>query len=117
MFGIFGEVYPIRKKNFDASYEVTEKKPEICAKYEPTVIVQEEQTSRKLLAMAKGCIPKKGVPILAKRLTRALKLYTVWDEDNYMYGRPGDYVAVRQDNPKDVYIIMGEVFEKTYEMV
>ena len=117
MFGVFGEVYPIRKKNFEVSYEVTEKKPEITAKYEPTVIMQEEQTSRKLLAMAKGCIPKKGVPIYAKQLTRALKLYTEWGEDDYMYGRAGDYVAVRQDNPKDVYIVMREVFEKTYEVV
>ena len=34
-----------------------------------------------------------------------------------MYGRPGDYVAVRQGDPTDVYIIMGKVFDKTYECV
>lgn len=117
MLGVFGEAYPIRKESFEASYEITNREPEICAEYEPTVIVKEDFATQKLLSKAKGCIPEKGVPIFAKKLTRALKLYTLWDEDNYMYGRPGDYVAVRQDNPKDVYIIMGKVFEKTYECV
>ena len=117
MFGIFGEVYPIRGENFEASYELTDKRPEIHAEYEPTVIVREEPAVQRLLTMAKGCVPKKGTPIYAKRLTRALKLYTTWDAENYMYGRPGDYVAVRQGNPKDVYIIMGRVFENTYEKI
>lgn len=116
MFGIFGEVYPIRRENFERSYEVTDRTPEICAEYEPTVIARNMET-QKLLPKAKGCIPKKGVPILAKQLTKALKLYTMWDGENYMYGRPGDYVAVRRDNPTDVYVIMGRVFEKTYECV
>lgn len=114
MFGIFGEVYPIRKEKFENSYELTEKLPEICAEYEPAVIVRDEPVAQRLLTKAKGCIPKKGTPIYAKRLTKALKLYTTWDAENYMYGRPGDYVAVRQGDPTDVYIIMGKVFEKTY---
>lgn len=117
MFGIFGEVYPIRRENFEASYERTERRPEIIAEYEPTVIVRDEPMKQRLLTLAKGCIPKKGVPIFARPLTKALKLYTAWDEENYMYGRPGDYVAVRQGNPTDVYIIMGRVFEKTYEKI
>jgi phosphoglycolate phosphatase len=117
MLGVFGEVYPIRKADFEESYEVTEAEPEICAEYEPTVIVKEDLGTQKLLPKARGCMSKGGIPIFAKRLTKALKLYTVWDGDNYMYGRPGDYVAVRQDNPTDVYIIMGKVFEKTYECV
>ena len=70
-----------------------------------------------MLSKAKGCIPKKGTPILAKQLTKALKLYTIWDEENYMYGRPGDYVAVRPENPTDVYVIKQRVFEKTYTEV
>ena len=117
MFGVFGEVYPIRKENFEASYIRTEEKPEICAEYEPTVIVQGEAGVQRLLSKAKGCIPKKGTPILAKQLTKALKLYTIWDEENYMYGRPGDYVAVRPENPTDVYVIKQRVFEKTYTAV
>jgi len=117
MFGVFGEVYPIRREAFEASYDVTERQPEICAEYEPTVIVKECMEAQKLLNKARGCIPRKGVPIFAKQLTKALKLYTVWDEENYMYGKPGDYVAVRSDNPTDVYIIMEKVFEKTYEGV
>ena len=81
------------------------------------MIVQEREEVQKLLSRAKGCIPKEGVPILVKQLTKALKLYTMWDGENYMYGKPGDYVAVRRDDPTDVYVIMGRVFEKTYEHV
>lgn len=116
MFGVFGEVYPIRKADFDRSYEVTDRAPEIDAEYEPMVIARDRET-QKLLPLAKGCIPKEEKQILAKQLTKALKLYTMWDGENYMYGRPGDYVAVRRDNPTDVYIIMGRIFEKTYECV
>ena len=115
--GVFGEAYPIRREKFEASYEVTDREPEISAEYEPTVIVKEELGTQELLPKAKGCIPKKETPILAKQLTKALKLYTMWDGENYMYGRPGDYVAVRQGDPTDVYIIMGKAFEKTYECV
>ena len=117
MIGVFGEVYPIQREKFERSYEVTDRQPEICAEYEPTVIVKEEVEPQKLLLKAKGCIAKAGIPILTKQLTKALKLYTMWDEENYMYGRPGDYVAMRQGNPTDVYIIMGRIFEKTYERV
>ncbi len=116
MFGVFGEVYPIRKENFERSYDVTERAPEIRAEYDPMVIAQDMET-QKLLPMAKGCIPKAGAPIFARKLTKAMKIYTMWDAENYMYGRPGDYVAVRQDNPTDVYIIMGRVFEMTYECI
>ena len=117
MFGPLGEVYPIRRANFEASYDVTERSPEICAEYEPTVIVKEDTKAIKLLSLAKGCIPKAGVPICAKRLTRALKVYTMWDEDNYMYGRPGDYVAARNSDLTNVYIIMGKIFDMTYERI
>ncbi len=115
MFGVFGEVYPIAKKKFEASYERTEQKPEICAEYEPVVITQENMQTQKLLPKAKGCIPKEGVPIYATQLMRAVKVYTAWDEENYMYGKPGDYLAVRSDDLADVYVIQQRVFEKTYE--
>ncbi|MBQ9766838.1 MAG: DHH family phosphoesterase [Lachnospiraceae bacterium] len=117
MLGIFGEVYPIRRAKFEASYEVTEQVPEILAEYRPMVISQAGAEVKELLPHAKGCIPKVGVPIYAKQLTKAVKVYTAWDEDNYMYGRPGDYLAVRQDDPKDVYVIGQRIFEKTYERV
>ena len=117
MFGIFGEVYPIRKGKFEFSYEKTEQVPEITAEYQPVVMTQAGAEVQELLPRAKGCIPKVGAPIYVKQLTKAVKVYTAWDEDNYMYGRPGDYLAVRQDDPKDVYVIGQRIFEKTYERV
>ncbi|MDD5900489.1 MAG: DHH family phosphoesterase [Lachnospiraceae bacterium] len=117
MFGIFGEVYPIQRDKFEHSYEKTERLPDICAEYEPVVITKEEKKVQKLLPKVKGCISKTGTAIFAKQLTKAVKLYTVWDGENYMYGRPGDYLAVRPDDPTDVYVIRQRIFEKTYESV
>lgn len=117
MIGIFGEAYPIRKEKFEKSYERTDLAPEICAEYKPTVITQADFEAKELLPHVKGCIPKAGAPIYVKQLTRAVKVYTAWDEENYMYGKPGDYLAVRYDDPKDVYVIEKKIFEKTYERV
>lgn len=115
MIGIFGEAYPIRKEKFENFYERTDLAPEICAEYKPTVITQADFDVKELLPHVKGCIPKAGAPIYVKQLTRAVKVYTAWDEENYMYGKPGDYLAVRSDDPKDVYVIEKKIFEKTYE--
>ena len=117
MIGIFGEVYPMQKEKFELSYDITEQLPEICVEYQPTVIAKGDTEVQRLLPWAKGCIAKTGAPILVKQLTKAIKLYTIWDEENYMYGRPGDYLAVRTDDTKDRYVIMQRVFEKTYERV
>ena len=81
------------------------------------VITKEEKKVQKLLPKVKGCTSKTGTAIFAKQLTKAVKLYTVWDGENYMYGRPGDYLAVRPDDPTDVYVIRQRIFEKTYESV
>lgn len=117
MFGLFGEVYPIRKETFAASYEMTERIPEFHAEYQPMVIAQGGAEGKALLPLARGCIPKAGVPIYAKQLTTAVKVYTTWDEENYMYGKPGDYLAVRSDDARDVYVIGQRIFETTYERV
>ncbi|MBP5410856.1 MAG: hypothetical protein J6Y26_02985, partial [Lachnospiraceae bacterium] len=41
--------------------------------------------------------------------------YTMWDQEKYYLGRPGDWLAVRADDPSDVYVIEKGIFEKTYE--
>jgi sulfur transfer complex TusBCD TusB component (DsrH family) len=34
-----------------------------------------------------------------------------------MLGVPGDYLAARKENPKDVYIINKDIMAKSYELV
>jgi phosphoglycolate phosphatase len=47
-------------------------------------------------------------------LERTAKVFTSWDPDYYMLGKPGDYLAVHKDNPKDVYVIAEDIFKMTY---
>jgi aryl-phospho-beta-D-glucosidase BglC (GH1 family) len=41
--------------------------------------------------------------------------FKTWDEEKYMLGKPGDYIAHREDDPHDIYIIERDIFFKTYE--
>ena len=47
-------------------------------------------------------------------LERKVKVFTAWDPDNYMRGKPGDFLAVHHDNQKDVYVIDRDIFYRTY---
>ncbi len=116
-FGVFGEVYPMQKDIFEQAYLRTEQAPMFQPKYRPMVIEEETSETKELLPLAKGCIPKPSAPIYAVQLKNAVKLYTRWDVENYMYGKAGDYLAVRQDDPLDVYIIKNDIFQVTYELV
>ena len=53
--------------------------------------------------------------IYARVLDHRVKVFTKWDPDKYYLGVPGDYLAVRADDNKDVYIIAKDIFGKTYE--
>ena len=37
--------------------------------------------------------------------------------DSYMLGKPGDFLAARKENPKDIYIIAKDIMEISYKMV
>lgn len=42
-------------------------------------------------------------------------MFTAWDEEKYMLGKPGDYLAVRSDDKHDIYVVERDIFFKTYE--
>ena len=65
---------------------------------------------------AKMCITKGGSRIHARQLTRRTKVFVTWSE-SYLYGKPGDYLAARAENPKDIYIIRQDILAKTYQRV
>ena len=76
----------------------------------------EEHTKKSLMDYAKTCIPKQGSYVCARQINKRTKVFVSWS-DNYMLGVPGDYLAARKENPKDVYIINKDIMAKSYELV
>lgn len=122
MVGIKGEVYPNRLEGFERSYEATQRPYLECENYthsqllyEPTIHNRSTGEVMKLIDHAKVCIASGGTHIYARELTERVKIFTAWDEDKYMLGRPGDYLAVRCDDKHDIYVVERDIFYKIYQ--
>ena len=123
MIGIKGEVYPNRREKFEKSYTVTDEpyytnKMRTRSKataYEPTVHNRATGEVMRLEDYAKVCIASGGTHIHAKELTGRVKVFTAWDEEKYMLGREGDFLAVRCDDRHDIYVVERDIFFKTYD--
>ncbi|MDO5602184.1 MAG: DHH family phosphoesterase [Oscillospiraceae bacterium] len=115
MIGIRGEVYPIKKDKFDRSYQPLAQRFVSQAVYVPTLKNRQTGASIPLGEYAQACLPKQETLIRAQKLEKTVKVFTAWDEEKYMLGRPGDFLAVRCDDPHDVYVIERDIFSETYE--
>lgn len=120
IIGIKGEVYPNRREKFERSYRTTGEayRLEDCAvsaDYIPTIKNRENGQNMLITAYAKVCIPTGKVSIYAKELDCGVKVFTSWDKEKYMLGKPGDYLAARLDDLHDVYVIERDIFFKSYE--
>lgn len=117
MIGIQGEAYPNKKEKFERSYKRVETPYVFEGEYEPVIkhVVEGENVS--LVPYAQSCVSTGEVYIYVKKLDHRVKVFTAWDEDKYMLGKEGDYLAVRKDDMHDIYIIERSIFERTYELV
>ena len=50
------------------------------------------------------CMPRDAFCIYARKLTQGVKVFPTWDEDGYMTGRPGDYLAASEDDLHNIFI-------------
>lgn len=124
MIGVKGEVYPNIREKFERTYEATQKPYCECEDhahgntlYEPTIHNRATGEVLKLTNYAKICIATGGTHIHARELTGRVKVFTAWDEERYMLGKAGDYLAVRCDDKHDIYVVERDIFFKTYEKV
>lgn len=117
IIGIKGEVYPISTDKFAKSYTRSDDAIDSDFEYYPTIKNKLTDTSVNLKKYAKACYSTGSTSIFAKKLTRNTKVFTAWDPNKYMYGKPGDYIAIREDDYNDVYIIEHSIFNLTYSKV
>ena len=117
MIGISGEAYPISRASFEKNYRLTGSDYVFSEDYIPAVRDYVNGKFADLSSMTKECTALGSTLVYAKRLTRRTHVFTIWDPQKYIYGKPGDWLAVRQDNPDDVYIIEADIFAATYSAV
>ena len=122
MIGIKGEVYPTREdkfnnKNRDLGTKYIYDECVIENTYVPMVKNRIDGKVFPIADYASTCVPTGNVCVYAKELDRTVKVFTQWDKQKYMLGKPGDYIAVREDDLSDVYIIERKIFFKSYSPV
>ena len=112
--GVMGEVYPVEYKKFKQKYTICEGTPG-SKKYKqpPSVLIDGKDNSTYLEKHLKCCKPHVN-RIYAKQLNSYMRVFTQRDKDNYMYGKPGDYLVYPEKDPTDVYIIRGEIMDELY---
>ena len=122
IIGIKGEVYPNRREKFEQSYlelnqKYTRSEYSTGSEYVPMIKNRSDGKNLVLTDYAMMCVPTGEVKIYARPLTKGVKIFTAWDKEKYMLGRPGDYLAVRCNDLHDVYVVEKDIFAKTYDEI
>ena len=114
MIGLEGEVYPITREKLESSYVYGNDSFDRSFEYKPCIRDVFSGEKKNVLKYAKTVISTGNVRIFARPLDEYVKLFTAWDVEKYYSGKPGDYIAVREDDPHDIYIINGRLFDQLY---
>ncbi len=117
MVGILGEVYPIAPEKFAATYKNTDETFDVDFEYVPRIYTEPDGAAYELTGRITPCKPLGTSFILATELDRKVKVFAKWYEEKYMKGEKGDYLACREDDHHDFYVIRRDVFEMTYSPV
>jgi len=121
MVGICQEIWPIKRAKFEASYNELDSPYEPDERfwteshYEPTVKDKVLGEAVSLQPYINSCVPTGDSAIYAKKLDKRTKVFTSWNQEGYMFGDIGDYLAVRGDDSNDAYVIEKNIFKLTYE--
>ena len=115
MIGTLGEVYPISREIFERSYDVTGASYRIDIDYSPTIKDMRSGRSHSLMQNAYECVEKNETQVYAKPITKAVKVFPLWDDDRYMLGKKEDYLAVRADDLNDIFVVEKDIFDRSYE--
>lgn len=117
MIGIQGEIYPVETRVFDTKYTPLNELFTGDFEYPPSIIDVASGSSCELLPLARKCRSTGGGVILARRLDKFTKVFTAWNYEAYMAGKPGDMLCYTDGNSKDVYVVNREIFDGVYEII
>lgn len=88
-----------------------------CMEYEPTIKDWTNDKLYRLVDYAKPCMPTDAFCIYAKVLESSVKLFPKWNEDKYLLGMFGDYLAASAEDLENVFIEPGDKFLERYEEI
>ncbi|AOZ95744.1 DHH family phosphoesterase [Butyrivibrio hungatei] len=115
MIGIEGEIYPIDARKLKRSYSLANEGYDVNLEYNPTIKDCASGEKKQILAYARTIIPRDDHSVIfASRIKKTVKIFTMWDEEKYYLGNPGDYIACREDDLHDIYIIKERLFDQLY---
>lgn len=115
MIGVDNEVYPNGADTFRENYETAQEPWQFEGEYAPTVCDVVTGERKSLVPYVRSCRSRDTSTVLAKRLTRRMKLFTRWDRENYMLGLEGDWLVCRENASDDAYIVKKDIFPRLYE--
>ena len=115
MIGIQGEVYPIERSVFEASYDTTDAAITLIADYIPRVYLSASEQNFEIIERAAGCVAKSHVSVLATPTEKLTKVFTKWHDAGYLAGQPGDYLVLKESDHSDVYLVRSDIFNQLYE--
>lgn len=118
MIGCRGEIYHIKRERFEQTYDASEEQLDIFEKmldYLPEVKECESGAFITLDEVAHLCYPKVSGGIYATSLECRTKVFNPYNHGEYFVGRKGDYLAIRQDDLSDIYIIRKDIFHESYQ--
>ncbi|MBP5774600.1 MAG: DHH family phosphoesterase [Clostridiales bacterium] len=116
MIGVRGEVYASNTKVFGKNYKKLDEDYKLKLEYFPTIKNTRSGEILPLNSVAKTCVSEGGNRILAMPIKTTTKVFTKWNGDEYLKGEPGDYLAAKESDPDDVYIINKDIFTETYAL-
>ena len=118
MIGIEGEIYPIKRERFEASYNVASTSYlSTSEKYVPAILNRITGESKKISPYAQVCVPKDEKLVRARILSKSTKIFTTWDTEKYFKGIKGDWLVANEGSYDDCYIVTGNIFLDTYAEV
>lgn len=122
MIGVKGEVYPIKANKFSQCYQILEEKYDVEKYtagngYVPTIKNRADGSVKILTDYARTCITSGETHIHAMQLDHRVKIFTSWDDEKYILGKPGDFLAVRSEDENDIYVVEKELFDMTYDLM